>query len=465
MSSTSRTRSIGLVSLVCLVIGNMIGSGVYISSTYALGALGDAMLVLFAWALGGIHAMCGAIAYAALAKRIPMSGGEYAFLSRFVHPSVGFMAGWISLIAGFTAPIAAAALVFGDYISESRTTNETTRWIATGLIIAGALFHWINLKTGSWVNNGIVFLKFIGFAIFACVCVGFLQHPSTNDPNVPFVPALNESLFSLDYLNKLDHGAIWMTILVQLFFISLSYTGFNASIYIAGEIDGAGIRTEGTPSGNGMLVPRSMIIACLVVTAIYLGLNYLFLACDTREAILAGGDYFVSDVAYDVGGSTLRWVMRITIALSSATSVLAMLATGPRVYAQMAADGWLPSWLGFQHDVPRAAIGIQAALSISLVWLADILDMITYLGITLTACGGLATSTLWIAYRVMAERRPIAWWEHAALAVYIVGALLLLATAWFVKPLQFWFCVGTFASGFAIYLVSIRRAAESPPAI
>ena len=464
MSSTSRTRSIGLVSLVCLVIGNMIGSGVYISSTYALGALGDARLVLLAWALGGAHAICGAIAYAALAKRIPMSGGEYAFLSRFVHPSVGFMAGWISLIAGFTAPIATAALVFGNYMSESRTANDTTRWIATGLILAGALFHWIHLKTGSWVNNGIVLLKFIGFAVFAFACVSFLQHSSTSDPNVPFVPALNESIFSLEYLAKLDHGAIWMTILVQLFFISLSYTGFNASIYLAGEIDREQIggAPSNQPNGSNMLVPRSMIIACLLVTAIYLGLNYLFLACDTREAILAGGDYFVSDVAYDVGGSTLRWVMRITIALSSATSVLAMLATGPRVYAQMAADGWLPSWLGFQNGVPRAAIGIQAALSIALVWLANILDMISYLGITLTVCGALATSTLWIAYQAMSDRRPIAWWEHAALAVYIAGALLLLIAAWFVKPMQFWCCLATFASGFAVYLVSRGRSERRP---
>lgn len=458
MSSNSRTKSssIGLVSLVCLVIGNMIGSGVYISSTYALGALGDARLVLLAWALGGVHAICGAIAYAALAKRIPMSGGEYSFLSRFVHPSIGFMAGWISLIAGFTAPIATAALVFGNYMSESRTANDTTRWIATGLILAGAMFHWIHLKTGSWVNNGIVLLKFIGFAVFAIACIGFLQQPSTGDADVPFVPALSESLFSFDYLAKLDHGAIWMTILVQLFFISLSYTGFNASIYIAGEIDGEQTDSgeNSTTNGSTMLVPRSMIIACLLVTAIYLGLNYLFLASDTREAILAGGDYFVSDVAYDVGGSTLRWVMRITIALSSATSVLAMLATGPRVYAQMAADGWLPSWLGFRSDVPRGAIGIQAALSIALVWLANILDMISYLGITLTACGALATSTLWIAYQAMSDRRPIAWWEHLALAVYIAGALLLLVAAWFVKPMQFWCCLGTFASGIAVYLAS-----------
>jgi len=102
-----------MVSMICMVIGNMIGSVIYISTSYALGALGDARLVLIAWAIGGVHAICGSIAYSALSRRFSLSGGEYVFMSRFVHPAVGFMAGWISIIAGFTAPIAVRGLVFG----------------------------------------------------------------------------------------------------------------------------------------------------------------------------------------------------------------------------------------------------------------------------------------------------------------------------------------------------------------
>ncbi len=94
---------IGLWTLIFLVIANMIGSGLYTSSGYSIASLGDAKYVLAVWALGGLIAICGAVGYGALASRLHMSGGEYLYLSRLVHPSVGFLAGWISLVAGFTA--------------------------------------------------------------------------------------------------------------------------------------------------------------------------------------------------------------------------------------------------------------------------------------------------------------------------------------------------------------------------
>jgi APA family basic amino acid/polyamine antiporter len=363
------------------------------------------------------------------------------------------MAGWISLIAGFAAPIATAALVFGEYLCETPEATTSARLVATFWIVACGIFHGINLRTGSWINNAVVVVKLVGFAIFAIACARFLLGLGKE---TTFQPALHASLFQTDYLAKLFDSGILVAILVQLFFISLSYTGFNASIYIAEELhDRADPRdSEDRPA---LIVPRSMILACVMVTLIYLGLNTLFLACDTQESIVAGRDYFVSDVAFRVGGDALRWVMRITIALSSATSVLAMMATGPRVYAQMARDGWLPRWLGPQGEVPRGALVVQALASGLIVWLADVLQLVSYLGLTLTACGAVATSTLWIAYREMNRRLPVQWWEHAALAAYIAGALLLLAAAWWVKPEQFWLCIASFAVGIVLFALARVR--------
>ena len=104
------SRTLGVPSASGLVVANMIGAGVFTTSGFALADLGSRNIVLLAWLLGGIIALCGALCYGALARRLPESGGEYLFLSRMIHPLAGFLAGWVSLMAGFTAPIAAAAL-------------------------------------------------------------------------------------------------------------------------------------------------------------------------------------------------------------------------------------------------------------------------------------------------------------------------------------------------------------------
>src|SRR5690606_10582401 len=113
----SSPRQLGLTSATALVIASMIGTGVFTTSGFLLADLGSPSLVLLAWVLGGGIAALGALSYGALARRIPESGGEYIFLSRTLHPSAGFLAGWISLLVGFSAPLAAVAIAFSSYTS------------------------------------------------------------------------------------------------------------------------------------------------------------------------------------------------------------------------------------------------------------------------------------------------------------------------------------------------------------
>src|SRR5262245_26701026 len=108
-------RQLGFSSAVAVFIGSMLGSGVFTTSGFLLKDLHTPGRVLAVWLAGGVMAMLGALCYGALARRFPESGGEYVYLSRTLHPAAGYLAGWVSLLVGFSAPLAAIALAFGEY--------------------------------------------------------------------------------------------------------------------------------------------------------------------------------------------------------------------------------------------------------------------------------------------------------------------------------------------------------------
>src|SRR5580704_12077516 len=110
-------RQLGLVSATALVVSNMIGTGIFTTTGFLVGYVGDARIILLAWFVGALFALCGALTYSELGVNFPSSGGEYVYLTRAFGPAWGFMSGWISFFAGFSAPIAAAALAFADYIA------------------------------------------------------------------------------------------------------------------------------------------------------------------------------------------------------------------------------------------------------------------------------------------------------------------------------------------------------------
>ncbi|HOK47118.1 MAG TPA: amino acid permease, partial [Bryobacteraceae bacterium] len=109
-------RQIGIVSATALVISNMVGTGIFTTTGFLAGDLGDPKVVLFIWVVGAMIALAGAFCYSELGINFPSSGGEYVYLTRAYGPTWGFMTGWVSLFAGFSAPIAATSLAFSDYL-------------------------------------------------------------------------------------------------------------------------------------------------------------------------------------------------------------------------------------------------------------------------------------------------------------------------------------------------------------
>ena len=427
-NSTRNSPQLGIWTLAALVVANMIGAGVFTSSGYSLAALGNPARVMLAWWLCGVWAISGAIAYGALVSRLPMSGGEYLFLSRFCHPSIGFLAGWISLIAGFTAPIALAAKGAALYGAGSQDPL-TEHWIAACVILAATGTYLLGVTIGARIQNAIVAVKLLLLVVI--IVIAFMV-ASTTGWHGDVLPGRDSGWLP-------ENFSAWTVLLGSMSWVALSYTGFNAAVYVAGEAKDA-TRT----------VPRAMLRATLVVMLLYLLLNAVFVYAPAPQ-LIAGEKEVAALVARAIGGAPFEKLTRFTITLAMVTSVFSMLLAGPRVYQRMAEDGVMPQFFNANGGTPRLATVFQAVLSIIAVFATELLQLMTYLGLTLSACGGLAVMSLWWMRKQLPDARSLAWWENLALSIYLLITLAILAASYQTHPVEFKGMLITFAVGILFY--------------
>ncbi len=344
-------RQLGLVSATALVIASMVGTGVFTTTGFLLGDLKSREAVLLVWFLGGIVATLGALCYGALARRIPESGGEYLFLSRTLHPRAGTVAGWISLLVGFSAPLAAAAFSFGKY-TEPWLPFMDPKVNGTFLLVVLALIHAFDVRQGAGFQNLAVAFKVALMALFGILAASRLC-PSAATP----APSPGAPVFAM--------ALVW---------VSFSYMGYNAAIYVGGEVRDA--------QRN---LPRALLLGTLIVTALYMGLNAVFVYSAPPDK-LAGQLAVARIAAESLGGSAWGNAVTALVAIGLISTVSSMVMAGPRVYAQMAADGVLPGWLKAGAGPPRASIAFQLFLSLVLLWSARFESLLSLVGFTLSLC-------------------------------------------------------------------------------
>jgi len=250
-------RTVGFFTACGIVIANIIGTGVFTSLGFQVADIQSGFPLLMLWIVGGIAALCGALCYGELSAALPRSGGEYHFLSEIYHPALGFMAGFVSATVGFAAPVALAAMAFGKYFQGVFNFGSPI-FLSFVIVWIVALFHFGNLRRGSAFQNLWTAVKLL--LIAALIGAGFLvqqKQPITFLPR----PGDTTSIFS---------GAF----AVSLVYVMYSYSGWNAASYIIGEIK--------RPEKN---VPRSLFAGTLVVSAIYVLLNAIFLAWNASTPI------------------------------------------------------------------------------------------------------------------------------------------------------------------------------------
>ncbi len=430
-----RRRPFGLTSATALVVANMIGAGVFTTSGFSLADLGTRPRVMAAWAVGGLIALCGAISYGGLVRRMAVSGGEYLFLSRVIHPGVGFLAGWVSLLAGFTGAIAFAATVLEAYAVPEAIRPE---WLPAGSVgvasIAGCgLLHGIVIRYGVAAQNAIVALKLLfiaGFTGFALFRMGDAGWPGLDVPT----PAVAFSLTAF------ASSLIW---------ISLSYSGFNAAVYVAGEIEAA----EQT-------APRALWLGTSIVTAVYLLLNAIFVYAPAPEAVV-GRAAVAAAAAEALGGETLATGLRVVISLALLSSVSSMIVIGPRVYAQMARDGVFPAFFSIAGDVegtraPAASIALQVVLASVVTAVAGLSTLLSYLGFVLSMSAAGAVACLFVL-RYREGRTAVAGIGYPLVpGVFVVSTLVLGFLAAFQRPHEWIAAIVTLFSGALAFLLFRR---------
>jgi APA family basic amino acid/polyamine antiporter len=425
---TAPNRPLGIYSATSLVVASMIGAGVYTTSGFALADLGSRWVVLASWGVAGLVALCGALCYGAMARAITESGGEYVFLSRAVHPLAGFLAGWISLLAGFTGATAFAATALESYCRPVLATDLPLPpgTIAGGAIVFCVALHAFHVRVGDRFQNVIVTAKLLGLIAFVGYATWRLAQVPIASDNPPAATWT------------------WLALANTLTWISLSYSGFNAAVYVTDEVQSA----EQT-------VPRAMFWATAVVTLIYIAINAIVLwSGPTSE--LAGEADVVAKAAALTGGANFAAATRALVAVSLFTSISAMIMSGPRVYAKMSADGLFPVPLPKTDRAMMAAVVLQGGLAIVVVLVSNLQGLLDYLGfmLSVSAAATVALTFHWANRAGNNFKRPIGY--PLTPIFYVAATLLFAAMTAYRKPWECAIASGvTVVSGLMLYWVMV----------
>jgi basic amino acid/polyamine antiporter, APA family len=438
-----RTPKLGLWPGVGLVAANMIGAGVFLSAGFMAQDMGPGPILL-AWAVGALLALAGARAYAEVARLVPRSGGEYRYLSELLHPALGYLAGWASLLVGFSAPVAADAIAAGEF-ARTILPGLSPRWTGAALIAALTVLHAVGLRTSARAQNLLVVVKVLLLAGFVAVglSLGARTWPTWAPPG-----AAAGGGFPIDAFAR------------SLFFIAFAFSGWNAAVYAAEEFE----RPEKT-------VPRAMIVGCLAVAALYLVVNWIFVANLTPGDAAVVFRYESDRVT--LGHAVIERLLGPGLgALMSGFTVLvflsamsAMTFVGPRVSAAMARDGFLPAvFAGKDGRPPAASVLLQGAIAIAIVFTHSLRAILESLGAILTLFAALTAAGLFRAALAPGRHGRPAPGALLAAAVYAVASAAMLAFA-FRHSLHLLAWAGLVAAvGLGAYLLSRRRAGDAPAA-
>lgn len=436
-------RKLGLFPVTNIVIANMIGAGIFTTSGLLMSNLGNPLLMLALWVVGGVIAICGALAYGQLGAAIPRAGGEYVFLSRLYHPILGFLSGWTSLIVGFSAPIAASAIGVSEYFM--RAYPQLSLWgdaailkktLSVSIILLSCGIHMRGIELGARIQNVLTALK---VALIACLILGGLLLGSGNVHHFS-----QGSTFSFSF-------GEWKTLGLSLMWIMFAYSGWNASTYIGSEIK--------NPTKT---LPRSLLLGTGIVILLYISLNIVFVyaipPAEMKGVISIGG--LAMGKLFEPSAETL---FSLLIGFALFSSLSAFIILGPRVYYSMARDGLFFKGLAHVHPrfgAPTRSIALQGAISIVMVISGTFDQILTVMGFALGIFPLFAVAGVF-RLRASGTAGTMLFGYPWAPAIYLATGAAILFLAFFQRPAESSIAILCVLSGLPVYIYFKRRCGDT----
>jgi basic amino acid/polyamine antiporter, APA family len=442
-SSSELERKLGLFPLTNIVIANMIGSGIFTTSGLLMSDLGNPVIMLALWVVGGIIALCGALAYGELGAAIPNAGGEYAFLSKLYHPLFGFLSGWTSFVVGFSAPIAASAIGFSEYFV--RACPQLLLWgdptlvkkiLAICVILLFTGIHMRGLELGARVQNVLTGLK---VTLIACLILGGLLIGSGS-----FHHFAEGRAFSFSFPG-------WKTLGLALMWIMFAYSGWNASTYIGSEIR--------DPTKN---LPRSLFLGTGVVMLLYICLNIVFVYAvppEEMKGVISIGGLAMGKLF----GPSAETIFSLLISFALFSSLSAFLILGPRVYYSMAKDRLFFKGLAHVHprfNVPSRSIALQGAISSVMVFSGTFDQILTVMGFAL---GIFPLFTVAGVFRLRSSgtRSTMFSGYPWAPVIYLATGVCILLLAFFQRPTESSIAILSVLIGVPVYFYFKKKSLDT----
>jgi APA family basic amino acid/polyamine antiporter len=431
----SAVPSVSVPVATALVVADMVGVGVFTSLGFQVRDIPSGFSILLLWTIGGIVALCGALSYAELGAMFPRSSGEYNFLSRAFHPAIGFMAGWVSATVGFAAPVALAAMAFGEY-GKAVIPGASSLALAVGAVWLVSLVQLGGIRQSSSFQLISTLLK-VGL-IVAFLIAGF-AFPSPQP--VAFSPA------------SADVGYVLSgPFAIGLVFVMYAFSGWNAATYIIGELR-APERT----------LPRALLAGTSIVLVLYVALNAVFLLAAPIDKL--SGQLQVASIAGGyIFGATGGRIVAGMICIGLVSSIAAMMWIGPRVLMTMGED--IPALAFFARKsrggAPIYAILFQLAVATLMLVTESFEAVLDFIQFSLLTCSFLAVLGL-IKLRITRPDLPrpyLAWGYPLTPLVFLLVTGFMMYSLFTERPLQAGLGTAAMMSGVLIYLLAHKRPAR-----